>query len=317
MDFLAWGAELFCTRTDSRRERRRDAEPEIGQVDPLHSFAPFSSLSNKEQIVEASASGPFIGSSVAAVLGSMYDVVKVMGSGNLDMKIAKLEAFIKEQEPASEASGLAAHRVKALRSRVAALSSESAFKAAEQAITGARAGQAPAGAVPKKKLIMFDGDNCQADSPFTNFIAYLARQGYLVASVRGRVEPSAWAARHFDAETLRPLCTTGTWPKEAAGNMHMVWSDGASPAEVTLCAACSVIVYGSAEVLSSDLEAASQTTTSKEMQRFREFHINTTPASTGTERCDTDSWVTWALYEKMAAAGPRSSEQAQDGDGCR
>jgi len=247
-------------------------------------FASFGMLSDLDSIVDMSQTGPFIRADQAKAFAGDYFVVKVMGKGNVDKLLGQVEA---------------GHP---LHARVAVLNSVAAFAVAEQAILKEHA----AGAPSKRLLVMYDGDNRQDDSPFTNFIAYLARREHLVLAVPAKVDASAWAPRHIDEASGRPKCTSGTWPLEAASTMYMAWSEGATPAEITLGAAQLVLVYGSAEFLSADATAASQTTTSAELKRFEEFGLDLNPRASWVDGPSTQP--SWTLHVKKDR-GRRSSKR--------
>lgn len=223
----------------------------------------FTDLDTLDKIRDASQRGPFLTTlNVECITDTFDNVIKIMGKGNLN-------GIIKKLDPELDADKL--RLVEMHRARLV-----NDVQQVQLCIDGAT-----------RSLIVFDGDNWQYDSPFTSAILALAKlHNCPVLSVRGH--PANWRPDHVDATTGRPKCTVGTWPSDM--EMRMAWVDGATPAEVTLRMANRVVVYGAADLF----DGAASTTTSKEMQRFEDFGIDTTPLASCA---DNPSY--WSVYGKV------------------
>lgn len=230
----------------------------------------FSVLDTLDTIRDASQDTPFLTAENIDKVTSTFDVViKVMGKGNINGNIGKLDTDCDAKRLMEE--------------RLARLMQEDLRSQVDLCIKdGANV------------LLVFDGDNWQTDSPFTlAIVAFAKKLRCPVLSVRGKVTPDKWRPDHVNANGV-PKCTVGTWPSDVT--MRMVWVEGLSPAEATLRMATRVVVYGAADLFL--LDAA--TTTSKEMQRFVEFAINPLPLSSCAEN---PSY--WSVYGKTSSTAPQ------------
>jgi len=229
----------------------------------------FSVLNALDAIREASQDTPFLTVDNIDDITRTFDmVIKVMGKGNINGNIKKLDTDCDAK--------------RLMEARLARLMQEDLRSQVDLCIEDGT-----------KVLIVFDGDNWQPDSPFTTaIVAFAKRLRCPVLSVRGKVTPDKWRPDHMNADGV-PKCTVGTWPSDVT--MRMVWVEELSPAEATLRMATRVVVYGAADLFLVD-DAATATTTSKEMQRFVEFGVDPLPLS-----CCAENPSYWSVYGKTSS----------------
>ena len=225
----------------------------------------FTDLNSLDTIRDASQRTPFLTIRNMDRITNAFDVIiKVMGTGNIHGKINKLDAQTDSDT------------IRLMKTHLACLMQEDLVKQVDLCIQDGQ-----------RALIVFDGDNCQEDSPFTLAIVTLAKKlNCPVLSVRGKVTPDKWRPDHVNEKG--PKCTIGTWPSDV--EMRMAWVEGSTPAEATLGMADRVLVYGAADLFVRD---GASTTTSMEMACFLRMGIVTSPLSSWA---DQSSY--WSVYGK-------------------